>query len=88
MSAEYQFKTFKYTCWAFEKTISECNAENAENRPDCECCNTRGQVCCAGMLWAITPCTFLVDLFACGPRYIHHKCHTKPKPVVTIQPIA
>lgn len=86
MNTDNKFNAFKYSCWACDQTVSECNASSAADRDDCECCNTRGQVCCSAMCWAITPFTLLVDIFACGPRYIHHKCHGKKKPVITIQP--
>lgn len=87
MSNKEGFEMCKYTCWACDVTEADCAASDATDRQDCECCNTRGQPCCASMYWMLTPFTVLIDLFTCGPRYIHHKCcSSKPVPIITIQP--
>ena len=84
MSTE-EFIPFKYTCMSCDILNSSCNADSAANRQDCECCGHRGEPCMAGVHCIFWPCTIVIDLFSCGPRYIIHKCR-KTTPTIVDQP--
>lgn len=84
MSTE-EFILFKYTCASVDSLNRSCNAEMATDRQDCECCSNRGEPPLSSVQCIFWPCTIVVDLFSCGPRYIIHKCR-KTTPTIVEQP--
>jgi hypothetical protein len=79
------FKIFKLTGRSCEIQTEEGCAGPRQEHVDCECCNTRGDACCADCHWMFWPFTIIIDVVSCGPRFCYHKCksrNVKTKPTV------